>query len=277
MSMLLFVPLLIAPSAATSDEMRLTMLSVGAGQCAVLQLPSGKIVLIDAGSQTSDLWRWCVHPFLKSQGLSRVDSIYLSHANYDHFSAAADAARVTGVKHVFIGPNFAAEAREHMAGQHLLGSLASPPLVVSAGWRMELDSQTMLEVLWPPGDQFLRDNDASLVLKVTCRDKTILFTGDIQDVAMRGLLGHPEQLECDVLVAPHHGSSEESTARFVAACGAKMILSSNDNTLTQKQRNFEKIVDGRELYRTNRCGAVMVTIDRLGMVQTRTFLTQRGP
>ena len=266
-------PVLFAPAQPSqTSDLRLTLLSVGAGQCGVLQLPSGKIVLIDAGAQTPDLWRRCLSPFLKSQGLSRIDSIYLSHANYDHFSAAADAARVAEVRHVFIGQTFAAEAKEHMAGQHLLQSLSAAPLVLTAGAKIELDSQTMLEVLWPAADVDVRDNDASLVLKVTSREKTILFSGDIQDVAMRALLGHPEQLACDVLVAPHHGSSEESTARFVEACGAKIVLSSNDNTLTQKQRNFEKIVAGRELYRTNRCGAITIIVDKLGMMRVKTFV-----
>ena len=92
MVMTVALPLLLAPAPPSHvDELRLTMLSVGAGQCAVLQMPSVKIVLVDAGAQTPDLWRRCVGPFLKSQGLSRIDSIYLSHANYDHFSAAADA------------------------------------------------------------------------------------------------------------------------------------------------------------------------------------------
>ncbi|HEV8292756.1 MAG TPA: ComEC/Rec2 family competence protein, partial [Tepidisphaeraceae bacterium] len=275
MAMIIALPLLLAPAPdSATSELRLTLLSVGAGQCAVVQLPSGKIILIDAGSQTPDLWRRCIGPFLKSQGLSRIDSIYLSHANYDHFSAAADAARVAEVKHVFVGPHFAVEAKEHLAGNHLLQSLSAPALVLTAGGKIELDSQTMLEVLWPPAEVDLRDNDASLVIKVTSRGQRMLFTGDIQDVAMRGLLGHPEQLACDVLVAPHHGSSEESTARFIDACGAKIVLSSNDNTLTQKQRTFEKIVGERELYRTNRCGAITVTIDKLGTIQSKTFLTR---
>src|SRR5213075_237269 len=153
MAMLVALPLLLAPApAAQAEELRLTMLSVGAGQCAVLQLPSGKIVLFGAGAQTPDVWRRCLGPFLKSQGLSRIDSIYLSHANYDHFSAAADAARMAGVKHIFTGPSFALEAKEHLAGHHLLESLSSPPLVLTAGRKIELDSQTMLEVLWPPAD-----------------------------------------------------------------------------------------------------------------------------
>src|SRR6266480_965241 len=134
MAMIVFLPFVIAPAPqAQSAEMKLTLLSVGAGQCAVMQLPSGKIVLIDAGSETSDLWRRCLSPFLKSQGLSQIDSIYLSHANYDHFSAAADAARMAGVKHIFTGPSFVLEAKEHLAGHHLLESLSAPPLVLTRG------------------------------------------------------------------------------------------------------------------------------------------------
>ena len=94
---------------------------------------------------------------------------------------------------------------------------------------------------------------------------------------MRGLLGHPENIVCDVMVAPHHGSSEDSTARFVEATGAKIILSSNDNTLTQKQVNFDKIVAERQLYRTNRCGAVTISIDRAGAMKTKTFLRSVEP
>jgi len=278
LAMIVFLPFVIAPAPqAASSETKLTLLSVGAGQCAVMQLPSGKIVLIDAGSQTPDLWRRCLGPFLKSQGLRRIDSIYLSHANYDHFSAAAEAARMGETRWVFTGPGFALEAKEHLAGRHLLESLRALPVVVSAGRRIELDAQTMLEVLWPPAEADLRDNDSSLVLKVTSQGRTILFTGDIQDAAMRGLLGHPEQVKCDVLVAPHHGSSEDSTARFVEACGAKMILSSNDNTLTQKQVAFDRIVAERQLYRTNRCGAVTVRIDKDGEIQTKTFLRSVEP
>jgi len=58
----------------------------------------------------------------------------------------------------------------------------------------------------------------------------ILFTGDIQDDAMGPLLKNPERLRADVLVAPHHGSSEPLTARFIEAIHPSTILSSNDRS-----------------------------------------------
>jgi competence protein ComEC len=273
MAMLLFLPLLIGPTVAKSGELRLTMLAVGAGQCAVMELPGGKVMLVDAGSQGTDLWRKCVGPYLKTRGISQVDSIYLSHANYDHYSGVADGVRVGRPKYVFVGPMFEVQAREHLAGKVLLSELGDLQQVISAGRRIELDRETMLEVIWPSvGNRNLLANDTSLVMKVTLRGGgTILFTGDIQEAAMRALLRTPELLKCDVLVAPHHGSSELATAEFVKAADPKVIISSNDSTLTQKQRAFDRVVADRTLYRTHECGAVTVTIDAGGNVGVETF------
>jgi competence protein ComEC len=273
MAMLLFLPLLIGPTVAKSGELRLTMLAVGAGQCAVMELPGGKVMLVDAGSQGTDLWRKCVGPYLKTRGISQVDSIYLSHANYDHYSGVADGVRVGRPKYVFVGPMFEVQAREHLAGKVLLSELGDLQQVISAGRRIELDRETMLEVIWPSvGNRNLLANDTSLVMKVTLRGGgTILFTGDIQEAAMRALLRTPELLKCDVLVAPHHGSSELATAEFVKAADPKVIISSNDSTLTQKQRAFDRVVADRTLYRTHECGAVTVTIAAGGNVGVETF------
>jgi competence protein ComEC len=277
MAVLLFLPLVIAPAVVRDGEARLTMLSVEAGQCAVMRLPSGKVVLIDAGSQGMELWRRCVGPFLKSQGIGSVNEIYLSHANYDHYSAAADAVRMAGVERVLVGPMFGPQVREHVAGRHLLEVVGDRLNVIGAGEAIELDEQTKLEVLWPSvGNGGLAANDTSLVLRMTVRGRRILFTGDIQEAGMRALLRTPQVLKCDVLVAPHHGSSELATAEFLKACGAEVVLASNDNTLTQKQKAFEKLVGERPLYRTNRCGAVTVKIDAGGGMRCETFLKAKS-
>ena len=52
--MSLFLPLLVgfAGQSASPDEVRITLLSVGAGQCAAVEPPDGHVVLLDAGSST---------------------------------------------------------------------------------------------------------------------------------------------------------------------------------------------------------------------------------
>ena len=47
---------------------------------------------------------------------------------------------------------------------------------------------------------------------------------------------------------------------FIAAVNPRIIISSNDRTLTRKQRLFEQACQGVALYRTHKTGAVTVTL-----------------
>jgi beta-lactamase superfamily II metal-dependent hydrolase len=75
-----------------------------------------------------------------------------------------------------------------------------------------------------------------------------------------------------VLVAPHHGSAEATTAAFIRAVHPKFILASNAEKLTHKQRLFDEIVSSLPLYRTSRDGAIDLTIGTSGRMEISTFL-----
>lgn len=259
----------------SGDSPRLTLLAVGAGQCAILEL-GDKIILLDAGSTSlSDLLRKCLGPFLRHHGVRRIDSIYLSHANIDHFSAAAEVADAYDIREVLVGRYFQADAIGNPPAEDLLAALnrlQRRPHIIEVGQTIALDARTSVDVLWPPPDATFDANNSSLVLRITHRGRRILFTGDIQEAAQRKLLENPNQLRCDVLVAPHHGSSESTTADFIRAADPRIILSSNDRTLTKKQRDFEEIIGGRLLYRTHRHGAITLTIGPQGEWSVNTYL-----
>jgi competence protein ComEC len=254
---------------------RVTLLSVGAGQCAVVEPPSGRTVLLDAGSTgMTDLVARCLGPYLRHRRCTSVDTVAVSHPDYDHFSAVAEVVHGYGVREVLTSPRFADQARRSPAAVSLLETLADahrPPRLVARGQVIPLGRDTSLEVLWPPADETVKgaENEASLVLKLTHAGGSILFTGDIQESAMAGLLREPLKLRADVLVAPHHGSCEKLTAEFVRAVSPTYIVSSNDRTLTSKQRAFDAVAAAvlaadHPLMRTHRCGAITVTFDPLG-------------
>jgi competence protein ComEC len=267
---------------------RVTLLSVGAGQCAVVEPPSGRTVLIDAGSTgMTDLVARCLGPFLRHRRCTLIDTVAVSHPDYDHFSAVAEVVHAYGVREVLTSPKFADHARRSPAAESLLETLADshrPPRLVSRGQVIPLGRETSLEVLWPPADGELgrAENDASLVLKLTHAGGTILFTGDIQEVAMAGLLRNPERLRADVLVAPHHGSCEKLTAAFVRAVSPAYIVSSNDRSLTSKQREFDRVAAAvlaadHPLMRTHRCGAITITFDPSGRPALETAVPPPAP
>jgi competence protein ComEC len=257
-------------------ELRVTLLAVGAGQCAVVEPPSGRTMLIDAGSASlPDLTYKCLAPYLRRRGRTQIDTIIVSHANYDHFGAVAEVAEAYDVREVLTSTSFRAHASGNPPAEAMLAALdrlERPPRVVAPGESLPLGRDTAIDILWPPRAKPLEANDASLVFRLRHAGASILFTGDIQDEAMRRLLAEPSLVRAEVLIAPHHGSAEPSTADFIIAVAPKLIVSSNDRTLTQKQHAFDRIAARLPVHRTHRCGAVTIIIDSAGAVRTETFL-----
>ena len=249
------------------------------------------MTLVDAGS--SSLGRpleSCIAPFLRAGGHAAVERVVVSHANFDHYNAAADVTAVYGATEVLVGSGFVGDARAQPAGRELLANLdhlGRPPREVRPGDAIPLDGRTRLRVLWPPAArEDLTANDASLVLRLEHdaadgRTLAMLFTGDIQQDALIALLDldarEPGLLSADVLVAPHHGSHESATAAFVAAVDPRHVLSSNGRSLARKQLDFEQAVGDAALWRTHDGGAITVTLARDGTVGVTQFLAGSRP
>ncbi len=298
---IILLPFLAGFAPQRGPGLKLTLLSIGAGQCAVIELPSGRTILVDAGSSTiNDLHRRILRPFLRHEGITRIDAAFVSHANFDHFSAISPAAEAPGISRIFITPWFESHSAKSYPARILLDQLKElhrPVETLAAGQTLQLDEFTQLEVLWPPAPdpdlpatlspKPLDINNSCQVLKITCRGKSILFTGDIQAPAETALLADPASLKADILIAPHHGSAERITDRFLDAITPEFILASNDKTLSGKQRAFDDLIQSRRsaadvssalarssptFLRTHSSGAITLTIAPDGAIQTRTFL-----
>ncbi|HEV2296456.1 MAG TPA: DNA internalization-related competence protein ComEC/Rec2 [Tepidisphaeraceae bacterium] len=266
----------IAQLQPSRDELRVTLLHVGAGQCAVVEPPSGRTVLLDAGSTSLfDLVPKCLGPYLRHRGRTNVDTVLISHANYDHFSAVAEVAAAYDVREVIVGGQFRKHARDNPPAEAMLSALDAidrPPRAVSPGDDLPLGRETSIRILWPPASATVDANNASVVFRLSHGHRSILFTGDIQDDGMRELLKNPDVLKADILIAPHHGSSESLTDAFIAAVNPSAVLSSNDRTLSQKQVRLESFIGDSTLYRTHRCGALTITLHLDGGMRIEPYL-----
>jgi competence protein ComEC len=271
-----------ARQSASLGTVRVTLLSIGAGQCGVVEPPGGGALMVDDGSSTvSDPLHMAIEPFLHHEGKRSLPTIYLSHGDYDHMSATAGAFEEEGVQQVITTPFFRNHAAESKPCKQLLALLDEsrhPPKEVVAGQAFDWGGGATAEVLWPTKQCNMNSNNAGMVIRLAYRGKSILFPADIQDPAMQELLKTPQKLRSDVLVAAHHGSSEMLTKAFVSAVNPAVIVSSDATRLTKKQRDFEQMIDHRPLYRTGHCGAITIEIDREGRLRVTPFLCrkQRG-
>ena len=266
--------------ALPGESLNVTALAVGAGQCAVIELPDGRLILLDAGSATlTDPMHKCIMPYLRARGRSTIDEIWIADCDFDHIGAVADLIRTFNVPKIVVSNRFEHDAQGKPADEALLELIQQRHIALmrlSLGDHIPLGKSASIDVLWPPptGKFGLTNND-DLVLKLNYARRTILFPSDIQQTAQTALLKSPGQLHCDAMLAPHHGSGETTTPAFITAADPLYIVSSNDRTLTQKQFHFEHQIGDRPLFRTNRTGATTITIDRTGGLTVTPYLQER--
>ena len=263
-------------SAAPTREMRVTVLAVGAGQCIVVVAPDRSLTLLDAGSiSIGDLQRRCIGPFIRHHGRREVRRLVLSHSDFDHISAAQDVASAYDVREILISPHFTKDDYTDPPAEQLMETLRRlerPPRAVLQGERLDWGGATA-EILWPPPTLMRDANNSALVLRLSFAGRSILLPADVQDPAMSAMLAGGLVPRADVLVAPHHGSAERTTRAFIDAAAPSIIVSSNDRTLSMKQRVFDEVAGPIPLLRTNRCGAVTIRIAPDGAMTVETFLT----
>lgn len=243
----------------------MTALSVGRGLAVVIELPDGGTLLYDAGSDARyDVGSSVIAPFLRSRGVQQVDSVYVSHANLDHFSGLPGLIEALPTGPVVLTPYFLHGAPTGSPARRLIdvlcaaghpvevADLKSTPVTERGGVRIER--------VWPPPDlpSHVEANETSLVLRLTYAGKSILLTGDIEDEAQQALLSRGE-LDADVLVLPHHGSPRASTDRFVEHVRPSIVVQSAREGAGAVLERFTR--SGRiRAYNTGDDGAVTVRL-----------------
>ncbi len=249
-----------------NPTLRITFLSVGQGDAAVVELPRrGGVMVIDGGGFPGDLdpGERLIAPFLRSRKILHVDVLVLSHPQLDHYGGLASVAEQFGARELWwngmtgSGPRF----------EHLLAVLAAArthAIVLRAGMRPPLAGPVVADVLHPSGGG-LGVNDASLVVRLRFGSTAVLFTGDIEQPAERMLLAHRDRLRSDVLKVPHHGSATSSSATWLAAVSPRIavISSGADNRFGFPARAVVQRLRavGASVWNTATDGAVRVISD----------------
>jgi len=105
------------------------------------------------------------------------------------------------------------------------------------------------------------ENNDSLVLKITGRNKSFLFAADVAEEAEEDLVHLGKWLKSDVLKVSHHGSRTSSSEDFlrIAAPEIGVISVGRDNPYGHPHRETLDRLQGIKVYRTDRDGAVKVT------------------
>jgi competence protein ComEC len=185
-------------------------------------------LIYDAGAIGSPhVARRQIAPFLWSRGIRRIDEVFLSHADSDHFNGLPQLVERYPIGRVIMTPTFAAKStplvRQTLA---LLADRNIPTQIVSRGDVLDAGS-VRLEVLHPPasGPEGV-ENVRSLVLLVHHEDHRILLTGDLSGPGLQQVLAQPAT-SVDVLMSPHHGSFSANPPTLTGWCRPTWVVAND--------------------------------------------------
>ncbi len=281
----LCVGLLCGAARFPADELRCTFLAVGHGGCTVIETPDGRTLLYDAGALGGpDVARRQIAPFLWQRGIHRIDEVFLSHADLDHFNGLIEILDRFAVGQVTCTPSFADKNIEGVQETHdALRDHGVPIRIVKAGDMLSA-GDVRLEVLHPPavGPEGV-ENVRSLVLELRHADHTILLTGDLEGPGLERVLGLPRR-PIDVFQAPHHGSKYANVPELADWARPRVAVSSQGPPRGPGGVQEPYTAKGARFLSTWADGAVTIRSHSTGIV-VETFIsgqrfvlrTERGP
>lgn len=262
--------------ADASPSSELHLLSIGSGQCAILRTPSGQTWLFDAGSQSGyDINQEVLGPFLRHNRFANPVGAFVSHGNTDHFNAIPSLLQQSRLDRVYLNSFFGKGKQAGSAEVEMLRLLSASGCKirrVATGETVMLDDSTKIEVLRPAARlaDNTCDNDRSLVLRVDCGGRTILFPGDLDLKGQEQLLQSDTRLNADILILPHHGAWQRTLPEFIDRVNPEVVLVSSatdpqeryawDDDSSPRKRFYKTLPQKRRYYSTARDGWIRVNL-----------------
>lgn len=261
--------------AQRDDVLRCSFLSVGHGTCVVLELPGGETLLYDAGSLGSpEFATQSVAGFLWSRGITRLDAMILSHADVDHFNAVpglldrfqVGAVYVSPLMFDWFGATGPANAPEML--RQAIEAAGVKTDEIWAGDRLRIGDVTF-EVLHPTRDGVVgSDNANSIVVAVNYAGRRLLLPGDLETPGLDDVIAELP-VDCDILMAPHHGSRRSDPPGFAAWSTPEWVVVSGGAEADIAVEHTYSAA-GAKVLNTGKLGAVEFTV-RGGTISMRPF------
>lgn len=219
--MLCCLPLIVVNK--TNQPIQLHILDVGQGQAIFLQQPEQNWLIDTGGSYDEKIFsigQNVVVPFLRQQGVKRLDRVVLSHLDQDHSGAFPFIQQEIPIKQVLSNEQSSTTLKQPFQYCHQGQQWQYP----------ELD----IQILWPKEKDLAfvhsQQNQYSCVVYLHFKGisgyQNFLIMGDAGWEAEYELLKDYPSLKVDVLVLGHHGSKHSSAYDFLATLKPKLAIAS---------------------------------------------------
>lgn len=266
-----------------SGRLTMTVLDVGQGDSICIETPSDRVILIDGGGHSdslpgagsSDPGDRVVVPFLRHQGINRVDVLILTHPHGDHVGGLPAVLRSEQVGVILDGTRLPYPTPSYQSFLQLAKDHHIPYRHAVRGMRLDLGDGVTGEILNPPADSLPYGvggddktvNNYSAVLRLTYGHTRFMLDGDAEEEAEANMLAaYPaSELQADILKVGHHGSRNASSDPWlntvqprygVISCGLRNSFGHPHSEALERLATHNV-----QIFRTDLDGAVTITSD----------------
>ena len=253
-------------------KLKIHFIDVGQGDSCLIITPSHKKILLDGGGSELesgfDIGEKILVPYLLDRKINKLDYVIISHFDSDHIKGTLTVLENLKVENVIIGKQFE-YSENYIKFLNIIENKKIKVYSVSSGKRINIECKLYLDILWPCLDNIINNNilnNNSMVCKLIYKNFSMLFTGDIEEIAEKAILEKYTDnniLEANVLKVAHHGSKTSSTIDFLKTVSPKISLIGvgEDNSFGHPSKSTINNLNALncKIYRTDKNGEITIT------------------
>lgn len=189
---------------------KLTFIDVGQGDSILLQLPfnKGNILIDTGGNYKYDLSKNVLIPYLKSNGIKRLDYLILTHGDYDHMGSSISLVNNFKIKRVVLN------SYENNQLENELINLLNDKNINYSKYNKKILNINGYK-LYFLNKQNYDENKDSLIVYTKIKDVNILLMGDADMNNEKFIINEYKLPKIDILKVGHHGSNTSSSVDFL--------------------------------------------------------------
>ena len=262
-------------------DLQINFVDVGQGDSTFIITPKNKTILIDGGGSNTgsfDVGENTLLPYVLDKGYNKIDLMIISHFDSDHVGGLLTILEEIKVEKILIAKQ-EEQSENYKRFLNIVKEKNIPVIIGKEGDKINIEKDLYLDILFPESEQIEENviNNNSLVFNMHYNNFSMLFTGDIEEIAEKRIIEitNKSRLKADIIKVPHHGSKTSSTRELLEIVLPKIALIGvgKDNLFGHPSSETIDKLDELEIktYRTDINGEIMINVNKSGIRRIRTI------